>query len=251
MDRLILFNFLLIVLIALGLWLIKKYVRKESTQNSILIAAAVFTILFHYSSFLFKLASGGNAIEYLRVTPNLILPIYPCNVVMWSALIFAFFKNKRSRVGTFLTDYLFWFGIISTLVGMFANVDFIQNPTLADYENVKSIAAHATLLFNVLLLPLFGYVKIDVKRNITNIILSIFLMAVIGGYCNLVFHALVSEAAAYDVNSMFLIHSPFEGLDFLTYPVISLIAIPIYFVVFILCDLCFHKKGARFYDRKM
>jgi len=134
---------------------------------------------------------------------------------------------------------------------MFANVDFIQNPTLADYENVKSIAAHATLLFNVLLLPLFGYVKIDVKRNITNIILSIFLMAVIGGYCNLVFHALVSEAAAYDVNSMFLIHSPFEGLDFLTYPVISLIAIPIYFVVFILCDLCFHKKGARFYDRKM
>ena len=187
--------------------------------------------------------------EYLSETPNLILPIYPCNVAMWSALIFALLKNKRSKVGAFFADYLFWFGIISTLVGMFANVDFIKNPTLADYENVKSIAAHATLLFNVLLLPIFGYIKTDVKRNITNIIISIFVMAAIGCYCNLVFHALVSEAAAYDVNSMFLIHSPFDGLDFLTYPVISLIAIPIYFAVFVICDLCVRKKGDRFYSK--
>ncbi len=243
MGKLIIFNFILITLIALGLWLIKARVKKERTKNILLIAAAVFTILFHYSSFIFRLLTGENAIEYMSETPNLILPIYPCNVVMWSALIFAFLKNKHSWIGSFFVDYLFWFGIVSTLVGMFANVDFINNPTLADYENFKSITAHATLLFNILLLPLFGYIKIDVKRNITNIVLSIFLMAAIGGYCNLVFHALVSEVAAYDVNSMFLIHSPFDGLDFLTYPVISLIAVPIYFGVFVICDLCAHKKG--------
>ena len=181
--------------------------------------------------------------EYLSETPNLILPIYPCNVVMWSALIFAFIKNKRSRLGSFFVDYLFWFGIISTLVGMFANVDFIMNPTLADYENFKSITAHATLLFNILLLTIFGYVKIDVKRNIINISISILMMAILGGYCNLVFHALVSEAAAYDVNSMFLIHSPFDGLEFLTYPAIALIAIPLYLAVFALCDICARKKN--------
>ena len=180
--------------------------------------------------------------EYLRDTPNLILPIYPCNVVMWSALIFAFLKNKNSRVGKFFTDYLFWFGIISTLVGMFANVDFINNPTLADYNNFKSIAAHATLLFNVLLLPIFGHIKINIKRNLLNIIISIFVMAAIGFYCNLVFYVLVSAEAAYDVNSMFLIHSPFEGLDFLTYPVIALIAVPIYFAVFVICGKIFQRK---------
>ena len=249
MGKLIIFNLFLIALIALGLWLVKKSVKKERTRNVILIAAALFTIVFHYSSFIFKLLSGGNAIEYLGETPNLILPIYPCNVVMWSALIFAFIKNKKSRVAEFFVDYLFWFGIASTLVGMFANVDFIMNPTLADYENFKSITAHATLLFNILLLPIFGYIKIDVKRNIINIIISIFVMAAIGCYCNLVFHALVSEAAAYDVNSMFLIHSPFEGLEFLTYPVISLIVIPIYFAIFVICDLCAHKKGQRFYNK--
>ena len=133
MGKLIIFNLILIALISLGLWLVKKCVKKERTQNIILIAAAIFTIVFHYSSFVFKLLSGGNAIEYLGETPNLILPIYPCNVVMWSALIFALLKNKKSRVGSFFVDYLFWFGIISTLVGMFANVDFINNPTLTDY----------------------------------------------------------------------------------------------------------------------
>ena len=248
MIKLTIFNFILIAMIALGLWLVKKYIRQDRAQNITFFAAAAFTILFHYSSFIFKLFAGG-AIEYLSETPNLILPIYPCNVVMWSALIFAFLKNKKSRVGEFFADYLFWFGIVSTLVGMFANVDFINNPTLADYENVKSIAAHATLLFNVLLLPLFGYIKIDVMRNIKNIFISVLVMAAVGIYCNLVFYALVSEAAAYDINSMFLLHSPFGGLDFLTYPVISLIAIPIYFAVFVVCDLCAHKKGERFHNR--
>lgn len=249
MGKLIIFNLILIALIAFGLWLVKKYVKRERTKNIILISAAIFTIVFHYSSFIFKLLSGDNAIEYLGETPNLILPIYPCNVVMWSALIFAFFKDKKTKVASLFADYLFWFGIISTLVGMFANVDFINNPTLLDYENFKSITAHATLLFNILLLPLFGYIKIDVKRNIISISISILAMAVIGGYCNLVFHALVSEAAAYDVNSMFLLHSPFDGLDFLTYPVIALIAIPTYFAVFVVCDLCAHKRGERFYDK--
>lgn len=249
MGKLILFNLILIALCAFGLWLVKRLVRKDRTRSILLLAAALFTIVFHYSSFLFKLISGADAMAYLSATPNLILPIYPCNVVMWSALIFALLKNKASKLGAFFVDYLFWFGVVSTLVGMFANVDFIRNPTLADYENVKSITAHATLLFNILLLPLFGYVKLDVKRNMKNIIISIFVMAAIGAYCNLVFEALVSEAAAYDVNSMFLIHSPFEGLAFLTYPVIALIAIPIYFAVFVLCDLCARKKGARFYDK--
>lgn len=242
MGKLLIFNFILIAFIALGLWLIKKYVKRERTKNLIFCVAAVFTILFHYSTLGFKMLTDGNAMEYLRDTPNLILPIYPCNVVMWSALIFAFLKNKDSRVGNFFADYLFWFGIISTLVGMFANVDFINNPTLADYNNFKSIAAHATLLFNVLLLPIFGHIKINVKRNLVNIIISIFVMAAIGFYCNLVFYVLVSAEAAYDVNSMFLIHSPFAGLDFLTYPVIALMAIPIYFAVFVICDRIFQRK---------
>lgn len=249
MEKLLILNTALVALCVCGLWIVKKYAKTARTQNIILIAASLSTIAFHYSSFIARLVSGSNAMEYLSDNPNLILPIYPCNVVMWSALIFALLKNKKSRFGSFLADYLFWFGIISTLVGMFANMDFIKNPTLADYENIKSIVTHAILLFNVLLPALFGYIKVNVIRNITNIIVSIVVMALIGGYCTITLWALNSKEFAYYKNSMFLLHSPFEGLDFLTYPIIVLIAIPIYLLLFIACDICVHKKGDRFVDK--
>ena len=243
MGTLLIFNCILLAIIALGLWLVKRYARGDRAKSILLLAAALATVLFHYSTLLFRLFTGDGALEYLSGAPNLLLPIYPCNLVMWLALIFALLRDKTSRLGIFLSDYLFWFGVISTLVGMFANVDFIQNPTLADYENVKSIGAHATLLFNVLLLPLFGYVKLDVLRNMKSILLSILMMGAIGCYCNLIFGVVGSPEMAYDVNSMFLLHSPFAGADFLTYPVIALIAIPIYLALFLLCRALARRRG--------
>lgn len=248
MLKLTLFNFIQLIIIALLLFTVKKTVRTDRAQRALLFISPVVTILFHYSSFIFCCITGGDATDYLRNNPNLILPIYPCNVVMWSCLILPFIKNRDSKLNHLLTDYVFWFGIFSTLVGMFANVDFINNPTLADYEIVKSIVAHATLLFNVLLLPLFGRIRIDVNRNMKNMILSVIGMYVIGLYCNLVFRVLVSSDEAYDVNSMFIIHSPFDGLDFLTYPIIALAALVLYFILFFTCDFIKHPKGERWFD---
>ncbi len=249
MDKLLIFNFILIAVIALGLWCTKRFVKSERNKNILLIAAAFFTIFCHYSSLLYHHFLDGTAMEYLTHNPNLILPIYPCNVVMWSCVVYALLKNKESRVGRFLVDYIFWFGIVSTLVGMFANVDFIRNPTLANFDVTKGIISHATLLFNVLLLPIFGRVKVDIKKNMIHIVVSIIEMLIIGLYCNLVFRVLVSEEMAYEVNSMFLIHSPFEGIEFLTYPIIALIAIPLYFGLFAVCEQFSYKKGERFYNR--
>ena len=248
MTKLFVFNFIMITIVVLLLYIVKRTVKNEKQQNLLLICASVGTVLLHYSM-LFYYAAEGTALEYLKETPNLILPIYPCNLVMWFAVIFAFCKNKKSKLSQFIGDYIFWFGLLSALVGMFANVDFIMNPTFADYAITKSIVAHVTLLFNILLLPLFGYVKMDLFRNMKNILISIVLMLFTGLYCNLLFAVLASEAVAYDVNSMFLLHSPFEGADFLTYPVIALMAIPIYFAVFAACDYFAYEKGNRFYNR--
>ena len=248
MLELTLFNFALLLLIAAGLVIVKKTVKGERAQNITLLISAVVTILCHYSSLLYHHLTAGDAFTYLRHNPNLILPIYPCNVVMWSCLIFGFMKNKESKVGKILSDYIFWFGIFSTLVGMFANVDFIRNPTLEDFDITKGIVAHATLLFNVLLIPLFGRVKLDFGRNMKNMLLSVIGMYAIGLYCNLVFETLVSAEAAYQVNSMFIIHSPFDGVDFLTYPTIACIALVMYFITFTVCEVISHKKGDRWFD---
>ena len=249
MEKLVIFNLFLLTVIAFGVWLSKKFIKSEKGKGILLLVAALLTVLCHYSALLFYQIPNGTAIDYLRETPNLILPIYPCNVVMWSCILFAFCKNKNSKLCVFLADYIFWFGIVSTLVGMFANVDFIREPTLANFEVTKSIVSHAFLLFNVLLLPVFGYVKVDLLRNMRSIAISILEMLVIGLYCNLVFSVLVSPERAYDVNSMFLLHSPFEGVAFLTYPVIALVALLIYFGLFALLELFFCEKGNRFYNR--
>ena len=249
MLKLTLFNLLLICIIAALLTIVKKTVKSERSERIWLLAAAAVTIVFHYSTFIFRCVTGNGAIEYLKNNPNLILPIYPCNVVMWSCLIIGFLKNKESKFYRLLADYIFWFGIFSTLIGMFANVDFIMNPTLADYDITKSIVAHATLLFNVLLLCLFGRIKVDFLQNMKHMIISVIGMYVIGLYCNLVFSVLVSSEAAYNVNSMFIIHSPFEGLDFLKYPIIAVVALVLYFILFTTLEIVKKKKGERWFDK--
>ncbi len=249
MKTLIIFNIIQILLIAALLIVIKKWVRSERAQRALLLIAPLVTILFHYSSFLYRLLFTGGGIAYLAETPNLILPIYPCNVVMWCALFYGLLPSKDGKFALLLSDYVFWFGIASTLVGMFANVDFIMNPTLADYEVTKSIVAHATLLFNVLLIPVLGLLRPNFFRNMRNMVISVLAMYVIGLYCNLVFEALVSAQRAYDVNSMFLIHSPFEGLPFLRYPVIAALGLVVYFIIFTVCDVLRAPRGGRWFDR--
>ncbi len=249
MGTLILFNTILILIIAGALVAVKKFVHSEKAQRLILLIAPIITILFHYSSFLFKIVFTDTGIEYLGENPNLILPIYPCNVVMWCALIYGILSNKNSKLALLISDYVFWFGIASTLVGMFANVDFIMNPTLSDYEVTKSIVAHATLLFNVLLIPVFGLLRPDFFRNMKNMVISVIAMYVIGLYCNLMFEALVGVEKAYDINSMFIIHSPFEGVPFLRYPIIAVLGLFIYLIIFTVCDIINTPQGNRWYDR--
>ncbi len=251
MGTLIIFNIIQILIIAALLIAAKKWVRSERAKRALLLIAPLITIVLHYSLFFYHWLFTGDGIAYLAETPNLVLPMYPCNVVMWCALIYGLLSNKDSKLALFLSDYVFWFGIASTLVGMFANVDFITNPTLADFEVTKSIVAHATLLFNLLLIPVFGLLRPHFFRNIRNMILAVLGMLVIGAYCNLIFEVFVSAEKAYEENAMFLIHSPFEGLPFLRYPLIAALGLMIYFIIFTVHDIVTTPRGSRWFDRAL
>ena len=251
MGILIIFNVILILGISALLVAVKKWTRNERAKRVILLIAPLVTIAFHYSSFFYHLLFTGGGIAYLAENPNLILPIYPCNVVMWCALIYGLLSDKDSKIALLLSDYVFWFGIASTLVGMFANVDFINNPTLANFEVTKSILAHATLLFNVLLIPVFGLLRPNFFRNMKNMIISVIAMYVIGLYCNLIFTVFVSAEMAYYKNSMFILHSPFEGLPFLRYPLIAALGLVLYLILFTVYDIIKAPRGSRWFDRAL
>ena len=248
MGKLVIFNFILIFIIVGVLMAVKKCVKSERGERILFLVAPLVTIFCHYSSFIYHALFTGGAIAYLGENPNLLMPIYPCNVVMWCALFYGLVRQKESKLGLLLSDYIFWFGIASTLVGMFANVDFILNPTLADYEITKSILAHATLLFNVLLIPVFGKLRPSFFRNMCSMVISVVAMYIIGLYCNMIFHALVSKEAAYDQNSMFIIHSPFDGLPFLRYPIIAVAALVLYLIIFTTYDMLATPRGSRWFN---
>ncbi|MBQ9777875.1 MAG: hypothetical protein IJW22_03015 [Clostridia bacterium] len=251
MGTLVVFNLILILIITGLLIAAKKFVRGERAQRATLLIAPLVTIAIHYSLFFYHLCFTGGAVAYLADTPNLILPMYPCNVVMWCALFYGLLSNKESKLALFLSDYVFWFGLLSTLVGMFAKVDFITNPTLADFEVTKSIVAHATLLFNLLLIPVFGLLRPCFFRNMKNMLFAVIGMYVIGLYCNLIFEVFVSAEKAFDENSMFIIHSPFEGAPFLRYPLIAALGLVAYLILFTVCDILRSPRGSRWYDRAL
>lgn len=249
MIKLFIFNSILILIIVALLVLFKKIIKTDKSKAIVLFIVSILTIGCHYSSLLYHHILDNTAFDYLKSNPNLILPIYPCNVVMWCCLILGLTKKKESKFGLFLCDFIFWFGLISSLVGMFFNVEFFRDPRLLNYDVTKGIVAHAIMLMNVLLLPVFGLVKIKLERNMINILISVLLMYVIGKYCNLVVEIFASKEYAYQVNSMFILHSPFDGVSFLRYPLISVIAIIIYFIIFMICELFAYKKGDRWYSR--
>ena len=249
MDKLIILNFILIDIITGVLFLFKKFVKTDKQKYIALLFSAIATILCHYSSLPYHYFTDNTAMDYLRDNPNLVLPIYPCNVVMWSSLIIGIAKNKESKFIKFLIDYVFWFGTISSLVGMFANVDFIRNPNLLDFDITKGIISHSLLLFNATLLPTLGFIKVRLENNLKHILYSIIMMFVIGLYCNLLIATLVSNEFANHVNSMFILHSPFEAVPFLVYPFIAVVAFVLYFGVFATCEIFIYKKEDRWYKR--
>ena len=247
MEKLILINCILVFIDVIVAILCKKFLSKK--KELILLIVSILTILIHYSSLLYHQIVDGTAFDYLKNNPNLVLMLYPCNIVMWACLLFALIKNKEGKLAKFLIDYIFWFGIISSTVGMFANVDFIRNPSLKNFDVTKGIISHGVLFLNSILLVSFNYVKIDFIRNMLNIVISVIMMFIIGLYNNLLVSVIGTVDYAYEVNSMFLIHSPFDGINFLTYPVIAIIALILYFIIFNICELIIYKKGKRWFDK--
>jgi hypothetical protein len=48
---------------------------------------------------------------------------------------------------------------------------------------------------------------------------------------------------------MFIIHSPFDGLDFLKYPIIAAVGLVLYFILFTVCELIRKEKGDRWFNK--
>lgn len=135
------------------------FVKGERAKNLILRSSAIITVAIHYSNLWVDFfMSGGNA----SVENNQILPVYPCNVVMWMLLIASLLKNKKGLLFQLLSEFCFYGGTVCGVIGIVLNANFGNTPTLADYDILKGMLSHSTMLFGCLYILAGGYIKIRV-----------------------------------------------------------------------------------------
>lgn len=133
------------------------FVRDDKNKNRILKFFAIITVIIHYSNiWVDYFASGGNA----TVENNHIFPVYPCNVVMWMLLIAALLYNKKSLPFQILGEFCFLVGTVCGIVGIVINANFGNTPTLADYDILKGMLSHSTMLLGCIYLRTGNYVRV-------------------------------------------------------------------------------------------
>ena len=247
MDQLLIVNSVLVLINILIVFLCCKYLSKK--KNLILLLSAILTLVIHFSPLLYFQIAEGSMMRFLQENAFILLPAFPCNVMMWFCLIFALLKDKESKFTKFCVDFIVWLGTVATLIGMFANIDFIANPTFKDFVVLKGVLSHAALLLNTMLIISYKYVKFDFISNMVNMILVVVMLYIIGGYCNLLIFSLSTQEFYYETNAMFMVHSAFEGIEILTYQIISSIALVIYFITFNIIDFIKNEKGNRWFNR--
>lgn len=181
--------------------LARCFVKEEKGKDQILRFFAVITVVIHYSNlWVDYFVSGGNA----TIENNHILPVYPCNVVMWMLLAAALMKDKKRVIFRLLSEFCFYGGIVCGVLGIVLNVNFDNTPTLADYDVLKGMVSHSTMLFGCIYMMVGGYIKIRVF-NAVSVTAGLATFVVCGLFVNALYDLCGMEAP----DGMFLRSNPY------------------------------------------
>lgn len=147
------------VITAALLVLCSAFVKRESRKNLILKVSAIVTVIIHYSNLPVNFFLTGG---YAYVESNHILPVWPCNIIMWMFFVCAMLENKKNALFHLFADFCFYVGIACSVVGIAFNANFDANPTLADYDVLKGLVSHSVMLFGCIYLYVGKFIKIRV-----------------------------------------------------------------------------------------
>lgn len=213
-----------------------KFIKQEKHKRLVLKIAAVLTVILHYSTLYVEFFKTGSA----TVESPMLLPIFPCNVVMWLLLICAFSDNK-SRVGKILFEFTFYAGVICGLIGLIFNENYAANPTLSDYFSLRGLLSHTTLVFGCIYILVGKFIKIDVSNCISAFCgLCLFL---VDGF---IINGLYAVFGLDPVNSMYLFENPFDNLPWLNTYMMGLAGLLLVFLITNLVEIFSLKKENRF-----
>lgn len=227
------------IISGLLLWLMFKYLKSEEKKYQALKFYAMITVIIHYSSLWVDFFKDGSA----EVESVMLLPIYPCNICMWLLVACAFIKNRNSEAYRILTEFTFWAGCVCGFIGILLNENYASTPNLLDYDVLKGLLSHSTMIIGCAFLAVSGIVKIRVK-NVLSVIAGLMLFLIDGMLINTLYFIFELDPC----NSMYLLEAPFSDIPWLITPVIGLMGVAVAFVLTALYEQVFLPKGNRWYD---
>ena len=226
--------------IIIGLMLANIFIRKDNNKKLVLKISAILTVILHFSSLYVDFFSGNEP----SVEDSMLLPLYPCNVAMWTLVILAFMKNTDSRLYKFLCVETFYLGFIGGILGIVVNEIYINTPDLSNWGVLKGLLSHTTMLFGCIYIVTSGILK----PRVNNLIFVFFglILLIVDGALMIFLHWIFK----LDIpNSMYLIKRPFEALPWLNVITIGIIAMLVIFLFTALYEQIALKKEDRWYTK--
>lgn len=191
------------------------------------------TFVIHISIMWVDFLKNGKAEAY----DNILFPIYFCNLTMYLLLICAFIKNKKSYGWQIFATFLAYAGVFGSLITLF--ITPLELPT--NYERVKSLVSHVTMMWGCLYLFVGKYIKIHVF-NLVPYCIGLLFCGVVGVIVNSIF----LWAGLGERNAMYLQHPPAEAPMFTCWSIAGLMILLI-FIFTAIFEMFSYKKEQRFY----
>ena len=208
------------ILSAVILYLMHRLLKTDEEKTAGLKFFAIITVIIHYSSLW---------VDYLRdnaaeVESPMLFPIHPCNVCMWLLVAVAFMKNKNGPVFRVLSEFLVLGGTVCGSIGIILNANYDATPSLLDYDVLKGLLSHSTMLIGIMYLLVAGFVKIRVK-NVISVVVGLMIFFVDGVIINTLYRICDLEPC----NSMYLLEAPFADIPWLITPVMGIMGVIVAF----------------------
>lgn len=192
-------------LTAVLIYLFVRLLKNEKSKTLVLRAVGILTVLVHYSDLLVEyITEGGEA----TISSTHILPMYPCNVIMWLFLILSFIEKRDSVVFRVLSEFCFLGGTVCMIVGIVFNANFDSTPTLLDYSVLKGLLSHSVLLVGCLYLFFGGFIKIGAFNSVS-VFFGLLTFVICGAFVNILFSAYGLEIT----DGFYLIEIPGTGIS--------------------------------------
>lgn len=214
------------------------FVKEEKHKKLIIKILAIVTVALHFSDLYVDFFKTGTA----TIASPQLLPIHPCNIVMWLLLICAFLKNRNGIAAKVLLEFTFYAGVICGIIGIVLNENFGNNPTLTNWHVLKGMLSHSTMVMGCIYILVARFIKIRVSNCISGFLgLCLFIL---DGF---IINSLYLAFGLGECNSMYLQSPVIESMPWFSSWLMGVFAIILVFAVTALFEQFALKHEERWY----